>query len=304
MLTFPVQNLFIDGPDCAGKSTLIKKIHDISRYRWHITDRSQISRSVFNSLYKRDIPNISFDFYREVSNINNRFVLLIPDISVIKSRYDSRGDDIHKDFKSIKLVHDAFLEKKDLFAGFSNILFFSEENTDEIASRIASYLSLIERPLLREVSDTIIENVSHCMGECYPVEFTLWDDGKFEEASKDCFSYDKEAKYYQNIYNSLHKKISSELSGKNQYNRVETHSSRRFVHTEDTCISFIQVAVRDNLMDFNVVMRSADVETTFPHDLEFLYYLASTCYDRFSSYCNSVRMRFYLNSAHILNKII
>ena len=88
---------------------------------------------------------------------------------------------------------------------------------------------------------------------------------------------------------------------KNEYKRIEDFTSRRFVHTDDTCISFIQVAVRDGLMDFHTVIRSSGTNSVFPYDLKFLYYLASTCYNRFNNHCDYVRIRFNLNSAHIVN---
>ena len=98
----------------------------------------------------------------------------------------------------------------------------------------------------------------------------------------------------------MHNKISRELNGENEYSRKESFSSRRFVYTDDSCISFIQFAIREELMDFNVVIRSSDIENTFEHDLKFLYYLASQCYYRFKDNCNQVRIRFNLNSAHFV----
>ena len=94
--------------------------------------------------------------------------------------------------------------------------------------------------------------------------------------------------------------MSDEIFGKNEYNRTESHESRRFVYCDNRCISFIQFAIRDSVMDFNFVLRSSEVEKVFNHDLKFLYYLASTCYDMFKDHCNSARLRFNLNSAHIL----
>ena len=41
------------------------------------------------------------------------------------------------------------------------------------------------------------------------------------------------------------------------------------LYTDDSCISFIQFAIREELMDFNVVIRSSDIENTFEHDLKF-----------------------------------
>jgi hypothetical protein len=58
--------------------------------------------------------------------------------------------------------------------------------------------------------------------------------------------------------------------------------------------------VRDDVLDFHVVIRSSDVKRVFLYDIMFLYYLASTCFERFSDHCRSVRLRFNLNSAHIV----
>ena len=109
-----------------------------------------------------------------------------------------------------------------------------------------------------------------------------------------------ESDYYNEIFSKLHTKISDELRGENEYKRVEDFRSRRFVYTDDTCISFIQIAIRDRVMDFHVVIRSTNVKDIFPYDIKFLYYLASTCYNRFADSCDKVRMRFNLNSAHII----
>ena len=98
----------------------------------------------------------------------------------------------------------------------------------------------------------------------------------------------------------MHDKITRELSGDNKYGRVETLGSRRFVYADSSCISFIQVAIRDSVLDFHAVIRSSNVNDIFPHDLKFLYYLAASCHERFSDSCNSARLRFNINSAHII----
>ena len=128
----------------------------------------------------------------------------------------------------------------------------------------------------------------------------LYDDGKFEEAKKESMNYELEKEYYEKIYNKLHTKISMEMDGQNEYGRREDPSSRRFVYTDDSCISFIQLAIRNRLMDFHVVIRSSDTKKTFEHDLKFLYYLSSTCYDLFYEECDRVRLRFNLNSGHAI----
>ena len=62
MITFPTENLFIEGPDLSGKTTLIKNIHNKTDYRWHITDRSKISRMIFAEMFNRETKNLKKDF--------------------------------------------------------------------------------------------------------------------------------------------------------------------------------------------------------------------------------------------------
>ena len=154
--------------------------------------------------------------------------------------------------------------------------------------------------MLREISDQVIAVVDQCGGECFPLQFTLYDSGEFEEASRESMTYKPEKEYYEKIYSRFHEKIDNELLGKNEYNRVESSSSRRFVYSDDSCISFIQLSIRKKVLDFHVVIRSSDVKNIFPHDLNFLYYLASTCYEKFQDEVDMVRLRFNLNSAHVV----
>ena len=303
MLTYPTKNLFIEGSDCSGKTTLIKQIHKDSNYLWHIMDRSQVSRSIFSNMYKRDLYNVANDLHLELSDLNNRWIFLNPDLSIVHERLKSRGDEIH-DENSITAVWKMFNEASEKLKNYPNITIYSHSSDAQeiISQKIVSSLMLRERALLREVATDVRDFVLNTDSlESYPLGFSLYDDGEFEEASAESMNYESEREYYEKIYNGLHDKIKNEFNGDNVYDRKENSCSRRFVYTDDSCISFIQCSVRSGLMDFHVVIRSSNVEDTFYHDLKFLYYLASTCYSQyFSSYCSSVRIRFNLNSAHIL----
>ena len=300
MLRFPIQNLFIEGPDCAGKSTLIEKIHKISEYRWHIMDRSQISRKIFSALYSRDTKNIDQDLHIELSNLNNAFVFLLPSFKTIEKRFHSRGDDFHNSIDSIRQVYDSFTEKYKSISSLPNVSHYSSESTDEVCEKLICYLDLIERPQLREISECVLSFVKASGNESYPLSFTLYDDGEFEEAKIDILNHETESEYYNEIFCTLMRKIEDELAGKNKYGRVETVRSRRFVYAGESCISFIQVANRDGMMDFHVVIRSSDTKNIFCHDLSFLYFLASECWKKIGSGCTFTRIRVNINSAHVI----
>ena len=300
MLTFPTSTLFIEGPDCSGKTSLINQIHAETKYSWHIMDRSQFSRKLFCDLYNRVVPTASDDLYFEMGNLNNRYVFLLPPLDAILSRFEDRGDELH-DKKSLIQVYKTFGKHVERIRTFPNVtVIYDEPSVKDLSKRVCTSLHFTEKPQLREVSDQVIDLVAVRGDESYPVKFTLYDDGKFEEADPEILNYKPESEYYQRIFSELHNKITDELAGKNEYDRVEDHTSRRFVYSDSTCISFIQVGIRDRIMDFHVVIRSTDVKEIFPYDLKFLYYLASTCFNRFNDVCNGVRLRFDLNSAHII----
>ena len=297
MLTFPTKTLFVEGPDCSGKTTLIQKIHNDTGYRWHIFDRSQISRSIFSKLYRRDIDNMNFSLHEEISNLNNRFIILIPPFDVIEERFNRRGDEIHKDITSMKNVYDSFNRESHFLNTLPNIEICKSDVDVEL---LILDLKLSERCSLNGISGIVSEFVDACPNkESYPLSFTLYDDGKFEEASPSILSYEKEEEYYDMIRSSLLGKIDMELRGENEYRRVEGLDSRRFVFTDSSCISFIQVAIRDEIMDFHCVIRSTDVKNIFPYDLKFLYFLSSECFKKLGG-AKRVRLRFNLNSAHII----
>lgn len=297
MITFPIKSLFIEGPDCSGKTTLIRNIHTLTGYRWHIFDRSQISRRIFCKFYGRNIDNLDYDLHEELSNLNNRFVILLPEFNVIEERFNSCGDDIHEDLSAMRKVYDAFYEEKDNLNKFPNV---SVYESDVSLEGIVFNLGKSEMYSLSDISELVnsfVESTSR--KESYPLSFTLYDDGKFEEASSDILDHENEREYYDMIRSSLLRKIDMELAGDNEYARVETEGSRRFVYTDSSCISFIQVAIRDEVMDFNCVIRSTDVKNIFPYDIKFLYFLASECFNKLGC-AKKARLRFNLNSAHVV----
>jgi len=206
----------------------------------------------------------------------------------------------HKSHSDIKRVYNAFAERYSSLHGMPNIIPCLDVATEKQCTALISNLEILENTSLGNISDQVVRFVQFSKGESYPLCFTLYDDGKFKEASADSMLHEKEAKYYEKIYSKLHLKIDREIRGENEYSRSEDYMSRRFVYSDDSCISFIQFAIRDRIMDFNTVIRSSDVKNIFPHDLKFLYYLASTCYDKFKMHVDSARLRFNLNSAHII----
>ena len=94
MLRFPTNYLILEGPDLSGKTTFYANLHRASGYKWNIQDRSCMSMLIHARQYDRDSAVYEENFKLELLNLNNRFVIMLPDFNDIVIRYSMRGDEI------------------------------------------------------------------------------------------------------------------------------------------------------------------------------------------------------------------
>ena len=73
----PIDYIFIEGPDCSGKTTLYEMIHKETGYKWNIQDRSSLSMLVYAKLYKRDTFIEVERLHKELNDLNNKIVILL-----------------------------------------------------------------------------------------------------------------------------------------------------------------------------------------------------------------------------------
>ena len=93
MITYPTNYLVLEGPDLAGKGTLYRNLHKASSYRWNIQDRSFLSMLVYAKMYGRDTGLHARGLWGELTNLNNRFILMLPTYEAVLERYKIRGDE-------------------------------------------------------------------------------------------------------------------------------------------------------------------------------------------------------------------
>ena len=296
-----IKNLFVEGPDCAGKTTLIEAIHKKTNYRYHIQDRSQISRHMFASLYERDIPNLEDDLRSELLNLNNVYIILLPPWTEILERFKQRGDEKH-DKESLRDVYDLFYSNTlNKFCKLPNVHVVFETERDNVLSSCLMFLEKYQDSNIKSLARKAWALSQECKNkEAVNLRFEFFPHKSFPNANYSIVYHEKEGEYYQKIYKKLFEKIKSELNGDNEYSRKETESSRRFIYTDDTCISLIHIMIRNETLRFNCVIRSSNVKDVLPYDVEFLYFLCSCIKQDFFNDIDKIHMRFELNSSHIL----
>ena len=303
MIKRPIDYIFLEGPDLSGKTTLYESIHKLSDYKWNIQDRSALSMLVHARYYGRDTFRHVEQLRSELFNLNNLIILLLPKWGVIIKRFSDRGDKI-QNLSSLKKIYDLFSEAAEELKHYPNFIIISESIDEQISRYLLNQICEYENSDTRSISNNCI---TACLAsenkESIGLNFTLFDDGSFEDVDTGDLLYDKEVDYYQEILESVKAKIVKELLGENEYNRKESKNSRRFIYTSNSCISLTHFLLRDDGLDCKYFLRSSNVKDTLYYDLNFLKFLSCEIYKILNAQGKFCRMSFIINSGHILDII-
>ena len=300
----PINQITLEGPDLSGKTTLYQKLHEKSGYFWNIQDRSSLSMIVYARLYGRSDYFHVESLKRELSNLNNIMILLLPDWSVIAERFQKRGDEI-QNLVSLKKVYDLFSEAADEFENYPNVILIKTEVDDSMVSYIIHNLrSRFEDKPYHEYADFFkIAAASSDNLEKVGLNLVHYDDGMFNDVSEEMLRYEKEKVYYDKIRRKLLNKIDNELAGANEYGREETHESRRFIYTDDSCLSLCHFMLRNEFLYGEFYLRSSETKETLQYDMNFIKSLTRDVFSKLSEFSNikMCKISLKIGSGHIIN---
>lgn len=298
----PINYIFIEGPDCSGKTTLYEMIHKESGYQWNIQDRSALSMLIHARYYGRDTFNHIEQLKKELYNINNQLVICLPDWKVIVDRFQKRGDPI-QNITSLRKIYELFEEAVQEFQDYANVTVIRHEVDKHTVKDLVTWFKYFERRSLSELQTYVLQTVAASgKKEVLGFNFVHYDTGDFGDVEKQMLLYDKEKEYYQKIENAVFDKIKAEMKGENEYGRSEGLDSRRFIYADDSCISLAHFLVRDDCMDAKFFLRSSNVKDTLRYDLNFIKHLTGEVFqyfkcDRQGDYC---KIEVVINSGHVL----
>jgi len=295
-MKFNTHNLTLEGPDLSGKTTVYNLLHKKTGFSRNIQDRSCLSMLCYAILYERDISKWRKNLARELSNLNNRIVILLPDFVTLINRYHRRGDEI-QDVNSLEDLYNIFsIEAKKIAELPTVMLLERAEKPDIMCEKILIWLEFLE-----ELNPSGVGHVvKHFVENSEKDEYIL--DVEYESSYDDdnsILSDEKEGAYYNTILHDFKNKIMNEFEGINPYNLPQSYDSRRFYYNSDSCISSLHLLPRDYKVDLVATLRSTDVTRNATIDFEFLDFLLSRLTKSyFKSYdVGTLRVRF--NSAHI-----
>ena len=266
-----LKNITLEGPDLSGKTTLMSQIHKKTNNKYNIIDRSTMSAMVYSTYYDR--PNVKLlerQLRNELNNLNNRTIILMPDIKVLNNRYNDRGDEIQnwEDIIAINNLYEQIIKK---FGKFSTLKVI---RSDQPLQEALDYLETSGENIPQEV----LLNAVASDNEAYPVKLEVDLGDGFMTAINDAFDFESEKEYYTKILSKMLTTITKENIGDNPYGtKQDPKKTRRYIYADDSCIALFHMMYREDRLNFYATLRSSDVVNIFEYDYKFLKYLCGEC---------------------------
>jgi len=310
---FNIKNVVLEGPDLAGKSTLYANVHQMTGFSWNVQDRSHLSMLCYARQYGRGeevVERWRSDLKEYLLHLNNRLIVLLPSLDSILERLTQRGDE-RQSRESLSALHSIFSEEVQALEGMPNVLILRPTLPAlEMAELCVQWLIRAQSNDIHAIAQEVqqLTNMSPETREVVGCRLQLTplpNDALMENS--DVMRYPPEEEYYASTLKSVLSNIDDEMLGRNEYGKVQPpETTRRFIHTQGTCISLFHTMLRGDTLTLRVYCRSSNVRDTFLHDLKFIYYLCGRVRQRLCrtrvdivDLASKIRIDIEVGSAHI-----
>ena len=195
----PINYIFIEGPDCSGKTTLYEMIHKSSGYHWNIQDRSALSMLIHAKYYGRDTFRHVEQLKRELYDLNNQLIICLPDWEVIVKRFTQRGDPI-QNLSSLHKLYSLFAEAAEEFQHYPNVTVIRTVVDKSLVRSLVNQYQSFERKSVHHLRDSMLQmlgtSAANRFQEVIGFNFVHYDTGDFVDINDQMLMYEKEKEYY------------------------------------------------------------------------------------------------------------
>lgn len=301
-MRFNIEKIILEGPDLSGKTSLYESLHSSTNYEWNIQDRSSLSMLCYAKQYNRSIEKHKRFFKKELTNLNNRVIILLPDEKTLLSRLRNRGDD-KQDADSIINLKRIFEIEAEKVENLPNVLVIRDNlGIESLTNKVKEWLESSEDVNSFDIGTWLGEFALNSESKentiCFEFEGNIQKD-----FDKSILSDPKEGKYFSEIYQDFRHVIYKELLGLNEYGKPQTSQSRRFYYASRSCISSLHFKPRGTHLEFLCCLRSTNALENGVLDIPFLEFLVHTIGSEYFLECKDYRVAVNMNSAHLVDHI-
>ena len=230
-----------------------------------------MSMYVYSKMYNREDSSIWFDkILNDLKRLDTIYIVLLPSKNIILDRLSKRGDDF-QDETSIVEVRNHFRNVAKMgFGSFPNVLVLEEDDLEENVNKAINFIDELNSMPGQELIKSLVFN----SGRNELVDVQCKEVVNRDKLDTTVLDFPEEKEYYEKIEYEFFNKIFREFSGLNSRGQSQKHDSRRFVYSDESCISMIHVLWRQNKLNVVATLRSSNVTKTLWADYEFLKILS------------------------------
>jgi hypothetical protein len=302
-MRFEIEKIILEGPDLSGKTSLYNEIHKRSGYKWNVQDRSCLSMVCYARQFGREEKSLKRALEKELSNLNNRVVILLPLFDELKFRLESRGDDIQT-LETLRSLYRIFEDESAKISKLPNVMVLRENlSLDDTSKKVISWLATSENHSAEIIGQKFVKGfvLGHDKSESV---LTFECSGNISDYPNDSIlENEHEGLYYREILHDFSSLIEKEIEGLNEYGKPQDMSSRRFYYSSKTCISSLHFKPRRETLNFICTLRSTDVVKNAAIDLSFLEFLVHKLGTKYFTECKDYFLTVTMNSAHLRNDV-
>lgn len=296
-MMYEINHLVIEGADLSGKSTLISNLHGATNYRWNIHDRSYLSRVCCAQMYGRDKKQPIRGMWKELSNLNNVYVILLPSAHTLQERFKVRGDDVQS-HETLPIMRGWFEIWASSLEGLPNVIVIREElDEQDMCAAVLDKLTAMERMTEIQTGHFVRDFARMAPEPNGPVDISLRLDPKWDFSS--ILFHPREKEYYDAVEVDACRVIRNEMAGNNPYGKRQGLYSRRFYYSSSDCLSSVHFLVKDKCLQVLSVLRSTDVDRNASIDLKFLCHLSTVVARKLGWPIDEIELSVRYNCAHV-----
>jgi hypothetical protein len=291
-MKLPTRQIILEGSDLSGKSTFYGKLHKATGYGYDIRDRGRLSRIVYAEMYDRNLSHERDEFYRYIDDLNNVVVFLDPDWQVVSERYDVRGDEIH-DRDSLHRTWSGFNRLALALSSHPSVVTCDGSPDADFISEIIKFRESVTTASLTQSVAAALESTGR--NESLDMRFEVVVSPSDDPGARS-LQVPGEEEYYSGIYKELLRRVESESAN------GQDETSRRFVATNPSCISYVRFIRRPERDVVDLICRSTNVKKNLQTDLDAIIHSAFKVQDWFDGSENrrDFLFRVQLHCAHII----
>jgi thymidylate kinase len=288
--------VIFEGADKTGKDSLIKEFHKLTNYKYSCINRFSGTSYAYGKFWKRNLDYKKY-LLQDIEYFDKAvLVYLYAPKEILEKRFKEHNEkDI--DLKKLEILenyYNEYLTSTPLYT----ILVNTNKSISSCAKQIRSGLREYEKETIKHKINRLVNTINIAGDKVYNTSEVKNINVIVNNLNKKHlkrFHFDYTEKYeYNQIYHVLRNNIRLKLD----YLKSQDVFSRQFTYTSESCISFVQLLLRNNCLNVYATIRSSNVSKMLEQDIMGIYKISKALDEEYFK-TDNIKLNINIVSAHL-----